>query len=229
MLNLWNNAKNAQLDLLEAAPAPVAPTEDATPPVTTTTTQRVVPYAPQMAPVAALCDDLNNPRTEFPEAEIDELAEDIRQHGVLQRHGLTPLDLARFIRARVDEGDSNATVARRMGIDKMTLAHHLALLDLPPELNEAMQAGRCISPRTLYELDKLHRGEPERVRALLAGDGEITRSTVNEFRAESVPTAHSPGTSASTAVAACTSRNRLCAARTHSVPGCEGRAARGAR
>jgi ParB family chromosome partitioning protein len=55
-----------------------------------------------------------------------------------------------------------------------------------------MQAGRCTSPRTLYELNKLHREQPERVRALLAGDGDITRGAVNEFRAESVPTAHAP-------------------------------------
>ena len=53
-----------------------------------------------------------------------------------------------------------------------------------------MQAGRCASPRTLYELNKLHREEPERARALLAGDGEITRSSVNAARAEPVPTAH---------------------------------------
>jgi ParB family chromosome partitioning protein len=79
-----------------------------------------------------------------------------------------------------------------MGIDQTTIAHHLALLELPPELNEAMQAGRCTSPRTLYELNKLYRAEPERVRALLAGDGDITRIAVNEVRAESVPTAHSP-------------------------------------
>jgi len=200
---------------------------------------------PLLVSISSLDENTANPRTEFPEAELAELAEDIRQHGVLQpivvhpadeqgrhrihfgakrwraaqragltevpvivrdaptdpytqvaenqkRHGLTPLDLARFIRARVDEGDSNATVARRMGIDQTTIAHHLALLELPPELHEAMQAGRCTSPRTLYELNKLHREEPERARALLAGDGDITRSAVNEVRAESISTARSP-------------------------------------
>jgi hypothetical protein len=41
-------------------------------------------------------------------------------------------------------------------------------------------------------LNRLHREEPERVRALLAGDGEITRSAVNAVSAESAPTAHPP-------------------------------------
>jgi ParB family transcriptional regulator, chromosome partitioning protein len=205
VLELWNKAKDVQLDLLDAAPAPIAPagTADAAPPIATT--QRVVPSAPQLLPLNALCEDPDNPRTEFPEAELNELTEDIRQHGILQpivvhaadeqgrhrihfgakrwraaqragltkipvvvrdtptdpytqvaenqkRHGLTPLDLARFIRARVDVGDFNATIAKRLGMDLTSVAHYLALLELPPELNEAMQSGCCTSPRTLYEL-----------------------------------------------------------------------------
>jgi ParB family chromosome partitioning protein len=245
VLKLWNKAKNAQLDLLDATPVPAATPAPAAAASHVATTQRVEPAAPQMLAIAALCEDPNNPRTEFPEGELAELAEDIRQHGVLQpivvhpaneqgrhrihfgakrwraaqragltkvpvvvrdaptdpytqvaenqkRHGLTPLDLARFIRGRVDAGDSNATIARCLGIDQTTIAHHLALLDLPSELNEAMQEGRCTSPRTLYELNKLHRAEPERVRALLAGDGDITRSAVNAARTEAVPSAHAP-------------------------------------
>ncbi len=191
-----------------------------------------------LVPLARLYEDPANPRTEFPQAEIDELADDIRQHGILQpivvhpadaqgryrihfgakrwraaqragltevpvvlreapadpyaqvaenqkRHGLTPLDLARFIKGRVDAGDSNATIARRLGMDLTSVAHHLALLDLPTALDAAMHAGRCTSPRTLHELSKLHRVEPERVQALLAGVGEITRDAVAAARAES--------------------------------------------
>jgi ParB family transcriptional regulator, chromosome partitioning protein len=236
VLKLWNKTKDVQLDLLDAAPATVAPTPGAKLPITTS--QRVVPSAPQLLPIAALCEDAANPRTAFPEAELDELAEDIRQHGILQpivvhpaddqgrhsihfgakrwraaqragltevpvvvrdtptdpytqvaenqkRHGLTPLDLARFIRARVDVGDSNATIAKRLGMDLTSVAHHLALLELPPELRDAMQAGRCTSPRTLHELSTIHRVMPDRVQTLLAGDAEITRSAVAAIRAGS--------------------------------------------
>jgi ParB family transcriptional regulator, chromosome partitioning protein len=200
---------------------------------------------PLLVQLDQLSEDPNNPRTEFPDAEIDELADDVRQRGILQplvvhpadaqgrhrlhfgakrlraalragfsevpvvvrdapadpyaqaaenqkRHGLTPLDMARLIRRQADAGDSNATIAKRMGIDQTTIAHHLALLELPPELKEAMQAGRCTSPRTLYELNKLHRDEPERARALLASDGEITRSAVNAVCADGAPPPHVP-------------------------------------
>jgi ParB family chromosome partitioning protein len=102
-----------------------------------------------------------------------------------KRHGLTSLDLARFIRMRVDGGDSNATVARHLGMNLTTVAHHLALLELPPDLDEAMKSGRITSPRTLHELSSLHTEQPDQVRALLSSGAELTRSHVAAWRAVS--------------------------------------------
>jgi len=191
---------------------------------------------PLVVSIDLLDEDSDNPRTEFPDAELDELAEDIRQHGVLQpivvhpadsggrhrihfgakrlraarragllevpvvvrtlagdpylqvaenqkRHRLSALDLARFIKSRSLAGDSNATIAKRIGMNLTAVAHHLALLELPPELDQALKEGRCTSPRTLHELSRLHNEEPERVRALVAGDAEITRTSVTAIRA----------------------------------------------
>jgi ParB family transcriptional regulator, chromosome partitioning protein len=253
----WSKPKADQLELLEADPdLPQAPSvlnakqhaQSPTPSRSSKTaahSEAANAGRPLLVPLDRLSEDPNNPRTEFPEAEINELAESIRQHGILQplvvspadaigrhrihhgakrsraarraglsevpvvvrdapadpyaqaaenqkRHGLTPMDLAQLIRRQADAGDSNATIAKRLGIDQTTIAHHLALLELPPELNEAMQAGRCSSPRTLYELNKLHREEPDRLRALLAGEGDITHSDVHAARTEAVSTAHAP-------------------------------------
>lgn len=249
----WSKSKVDQLELLEADPDIPAPRDRRTLQEGTLTrsTLPATPAAggaqghPLLVPSDRLYEDPNNPRTEFPNAELDELADDIRRQGILQplvvhpadeqgrhrihfgakrwraarraglgevpvvlreapsdpytqvaenqkRHGLTSLDLARFFRARADAGDSNATIAKRIGIDQTTIAHHLALLDLPPVLNEAMQAGRCTSPRALYELNRLHHDEPERVRALLAGDTEITRCAVNAARTKPVLTGKEP-------------------------------------
>ena len=253
----WSKPKSDQLELLDADPevlqestVPQARQQARSPapsrsPKTAAEGAALRAGCPLLVPLDWLCEDPNNPRTEFFDAEIDELAESIREHGILQplvvcpadqagryrirhgakrcraarrvglcevpvvvrdaptdayaqvaenqkRHGLTPLDLARLIRRQAGAGDSNATIAKRMGIDQTTIAHHLALLELPPELNEAMQTGRCTSPRTLYELNKLHREVPVRARALLAGDGEITRSNLNAARTESNKEAHAP-------------------------------------
>jgi ParB family chromosome partitioning protein len=227
-------SNGAQLDLLEESS--VAASVALAPPMRASSKVDTAIGRPVMVPVTSFFEDSNNPRTEFPDADLEELAEDIRQHGILQpivvhpadaqgrhrihfgakrwraaqraglqevpvvvrnapadpyaqvaenqkRHGLTPLDLARFIRGRVNAGDSNATIAKRLGMNLTTVAHHLALLDLPPDLDQAMKSGRCTSPRTLHELSKLHDEQPERVRALVAGNAEITRNTVTAMRA----------------------------------------------
>jgi ParB family chromosome partitioning protein len=192
---------------------------------------------PLLVRLDRLSEDPNNPRTEFPDGEIDELADDVRQRGILQplvvhpadaqgryrlhfgakrlraalraglsevpvvvrdasadaydqvaenqkRHALTPVDLARFIKGRVDAGESNAEIARRLGMNLTTVAHHLSLLDLPTELDQALKTGRCKSPRTLHELRKLHETEPDKVRAFVGGDVEIIRSAVAAMKAQ---------------------------------------------
>ena len=235
----WSKSKPLQLDLLssdsvpdkDTNPTAVVEGETAQPSARSISTGQ-----PLIVPTVSLFEDSHNPRTEFPEAELEELAEDIRQHGILQpivvhpvdangrhqihfgakrwraaqiarlddvpvvvrdvpadpytqvaenqkRHGLVPLDLARFIRGRVDAGDSNATVAKRLGMNLTTVAHHLALLELPPELDEALMSGRITSPRTLHDLSRLHAERPEQVRALMTSGAEITRTTVSAVRA----------------------------------------------
>ena len=240
----WLKSKGIQLDLAGLDPEPDglpsfadATSVSCTPSAASEGNNSPIPivenHPGRMAQVAIhlLDEDTGNPRTEFPDAELEELTEDIREHGVLQpivvhaadengrhlihfgakrlraaaragmshvpvvirdlpadpyaqvaenqkRHGLTPLDLARFIRSRSEAGDSNATIARRLGMNLTSVAHHLALLELPPELDQALKEGRCTSPRTLHELSKLHREEPERVKALVAGQTEITRTAV---------------------------------------------------
>ncbi len=224
----WSTSSQQQLDLLDVAAAPIAALTSPPPPIS-------VARGPSVVATSSLYEDTNNPRTEIPDADIDELAEDIRQHGILQpivvhsadgegrhrmhfgckrwraaqriglrevpvmvrdrpanpyvqvsenqkRHGLTPLDLARFIQGRIDAGDSNTAVAKGLGLDLTTVAHHLALLTLPPVLDAALQTGRCSSPRTLYELSKLHAEQPERVAAMVAGTDPITREAVAGIR-----------------------------------------------
>lgn len=241
----WDRTKLPQLELLDSVPDQPGMSvrvNGAESTVLTSATSiessgrdAVVGGRPMNIPLSAIHEDLANPRTEFPESELDELAEDIRQRGILQpivvhpadeagrflihfgakrfraarragltevpvivreaiadpyaqvaenqkRHGLSPLDLARFIRSRADLGEANALIARRLGMDLTTVAHHLALLELPPVLDAALKSGRCSAPRTLYELTKVHAKRPDAVRELLEREGPITREAVAGLR-----------------------------------------------
>jgi ParB family chromosome partitioning protein len=242
----WNTPKTEQLDLVDEASArPVESRASAAAEERIDTQSAAATVLPSLdelgiegrallVPTDCLDEDSSNPRTEFPDEELAELAQDIALRGILQpivvrraggdgryrvlfgakrlraakraalklvpvvigsdahdvyaqvaenqkRHGLTPLDLARFMRSRADAGESNAEIAKRMGIDLTSVAHHLSLLTLPPELDRAFRSGRCTSPRTLYELAKLHKTKPERVKAIVSGGGEITRNAVSSL------------------------------------------------
>ena len=233
----WQKSRELQLDLLgDDSPQPSLSVEPVVV-VPATTRPGVTGGSPLMLRIEQLVEDAGNPRTEFPEAQLDELAEDIRQHGILQpivvhpadaqgrhrihfgakrwraarragllevpvvvraeaadpylqvaenqrRHGLSALDLARFIRGRADAGESHAQIAKRLAMDLTSIAHHLTLLELPAEVQAAMNAGRCTAPRTLHELSKLHREAPERAQELLAGHGDITRAALKSARSE---------------------------------------------
>ena len=246
----WHKSKDLQLDLLDAeSDADVPDTvaggalraEAAEPlqvPVLPAASEPGIPDGrPMLVAVTLLHEDANNPRTEFPEAALEELAADIQQRGILQplvvhpadregryrihfgakrlraairaglhevpivvrdlpadryaqvaenqkRPGLTPIEMAKFIRERVDCGDSNVAIAKQLGMNLTTVAHHLSLLELPSELDEALKSGRCTSPRTLHELSKLHADNPEQVQSLLDSGAEITRTAVSALRAE---------------------------------------------
>ena len=188
-----------------------------------------------MVATSQIDEDESNPRTEFPDAKLEELADDVRRRGVLEplvvhpanergryllhfgamrlraavraglhevpvvirdapadryaqvaenlkRHSLSPLDLARFFRDQMNAGDSQTKIATQLDLNLTTVAHHLSLLELPPVLDDAMKSGRCTSPRTLHELRKLHEQQPEQVKALVDGSGDITREAVASLR-----------------------------------------------
>jgi len=244
----WQKSRDGQLDLLDEASVPhslshpasphpraseLAPTPTVSP--RPTSTASAANGRPLQVAIFLLYQDPDNPRTEFAEENIDDLAQDIRERGILQpivvhpadaagryrihfgalrlraarkaglrdvpvvvrdvaadpyaqvaenlkRHALSPIEIARFIKGRIYAGESNVTIAKRIGMNLTSVAHHLTLLELPPELDQAMQAGRCTSPRTLHELDRLHDDAPEAVKALVASGAEITRTSVAALR-----------------------------------------------
>lgn len=50
------------------------------------------------------------------------------------------------------DSPARATIAKRLGMDLTTVAHHLALPDLPAPPAAALKSGRWAAPRTLHEL-----------------------------------------------------------------------------
>lgn len=102
----------------------------------------------------------------------------------IQRDDLKPMELALFIKKRLDAGDQKKAIAKNLGKDGAIITQHLALIDPPSCIEDAYSNGKCTSPKTLYELRGLHEKFPEQVEAWCADASEITRKTVADLADE---------------------------------------------
>lgn len=120
-------------------------------------------------------------KTEIP-AFVDESHDEFGQViENLQRSNLTAMELASFVAKRYAQGDKASEIAKKLGKSKSFITYVGALIDPPEGLEAAYRAGRCKSPQTLYDLRNLLEKHPEQAGAILAGDEEITRSTVSKM------------------------------------------------
>lgn len=102
----------------------------------------------------------------------------------IQRDDLKPMELAFFIKKRLDAGDQKKVIAKNLGKDGAIITQHLALIDPPACIEDAYSNGKCVSPKTLYELRGLYDKFPEQVEAWCVDAKEITRKTVSDLADE---------------------------------------------
>lgn len=95
----------------------------------------------------------------------------------LHRADLSPMEMALFIRRRLDAGETKTEIAARLGYKKSYVTEHLALLESPVCVEKAYASG-VTSARTLYDLRRLHDEFPEQVDAWCAAGVEVTRESV---------------------------------------------------
>lgn len=114
--------------------------------------------------------------------QVDEVAFDDYSQVLenTQRDNLTPLDIARFIQKRKALGESNSQIARNLSEKPEWVTYHLALIDMPPEIQHAFDAGQVSGAKAIYELRKLHGKDPDSAKALITSGEEITQVRIRE-------------------------------------------------
>ena len=116
-------------------------------------------------------------------AWIDAVPDDFEQViENLQRKDLTPMELAIFMHDKQTAGMKVTKIAQKLGIAHSKVSKHLALIDLPPEIDAVYQAGRSTSPETIFELRNLFTRFPEETKGWLASDIEVSRRSVDALK-----------------------------------------------
>ncbi len=101
-----------------------------------------------------------------------------------QRESLKPLEMALFVQRRIEAGDSQAEIARRLGKSRQYITYATGLIDAPDWLLAAYREGRCKGITELYELRKLSGAHDALVQGWVSGREGITREDVAAFRSE---------------------------------------------
>jgi len=117
------------------------------------------------------------------------------------REGLTPLEIALFVRSRLGLGESQADIARRLAKSRSFVTYSTALIDAPDWLMTAYRDGRCRGLRELHVLRQLHTENQPAAQTLLSSGEAITREILATARSNREDT-RTPATSAATAAAA---------------------------
>lgn len=95
------------------------------------------------------------------------------------RAAFEPLELATFVAKKVAQGESQASVAAKLGMHRSALTHLLCLTgDVPPFLLELYHARKCRSPLYLYRLRRLWDLNPEKVEEACRAASEIDVSLI---------------------------------------------------
>ena len=111
----------------------------------------------------------------FLDERVDPYAQAIEN---LQREDLSPFDLAQFIADREREGDSRASIARKLHKPASFITEVAGLIDAPAVVRAAFDAGRVRDTRVLYQLARGLRENQAVVEPLLADEKPITRETL---------------------------------------------------
>ncbi|WP_088153969.1 DUF7673 family protein [Achromobacter xylosoxidans] len=101
----------------------------------------------------------------------------------LQREGLSGREAADFIGGKLAEGMTQADIARKLGKSKAWVSMHVAMLDLPEPVADAVANGQVTDVTLAKELVVAHRENPDAVEELLSSPlQKPTRASVKALR-----------------------------------------------
>jgi ParB family chromosome partitioning protein len=97
----------------------------------------------------------------------------------MQRVDLTPMEKARGIRGLMEETSWSATeTARKLGHSNATVSQLLALLELPPSIQDAVHSGK-ISRSAAYKLSQIRDAQKQADFAKRLSEGQLTRDDLD--------------------------------------------------
>lgn len=114
----------------------------------------------------------------FVDAEADEYDNAVDN---IQRVGLSAMEMAAFIKSRIDLGDKKGEVAKRLGKPGSFVTEHMSFFDMADCIRDLYDSGLVTSMQALYILHRAYEKHPDEIEALCAKGEPLTTSEVRSF------------------------------------------------
>ena len=106
----------------------------------------------------------------------------------IEREDLEPMDLALWIKGRLDAGEKKGAIAKKLGKDASYITRHCALLELPEPLQKLYDNGQCTDARAVYDLLKIYEQDAPKVEAFCqASTGTISQIDIRQLVKQDAP------------------------------------------
>lgn len=99
----------------------------------------------------------------------------------LQRANLTTAELAEFVCSRIDFGESQTDISKKIGLSKSLISMFAAWAEMPLCIKEAVSSKKINSIQTAYLLFKDFLTHPEETQQFIKSLETITKSDANNF------------------------------------------------
>lgn len=101
----------------------------------------------------------------------------------LHRNALTPREIADYIGRELARGKLKRDIAKELGKSPAFVSQHVTLLDLPDQIADSFNSGRCRDVTLINDLVTIYTKKPYEVAAWLADEmQEITRGSLKLLR-----------------------------------------------
>lgn len=99
----------------------------------------------------------------------------------LQRANLTTAELAEFVCSRIDFGESQTDIAKKIGQPKSLISKFAAWAEMPQCIKDAVRAKKINSIQTAYVLFKTFLTHPDETQLFIESKETVTQSDANNF------------------------------------------------
>ena len=118
-------------------------------------------------------------KKDIPTIKVRGHISDVQMIENIQREDLSPIEIAQWIQEKIQNGETELSLAQRLGKSKSYVSNHKLLSGMPDYIQRLYDEGFCKSPRMLADLNRQLKNNKEQIKTFCESvDKPITKKDI---------------------------------------------------